>query len=63
MRIGDGNRIPYMSGGARSGQALAEYALLATLTIVALVGVPEMMLRALGDHYLEIATLLCLPIP
>lgn len=48
---------------ARRGQALAEYAIASSLTVLVLYAVVQLSLSALKTYYQEVTTLLCLPIP
>lgn len=50
-------------GGEESGQAAAEYALLAMWTAVIALATFQALELALFDHYQDVASLICLPIP
>ena len=46
-----------------SGQALTEFALVATVTVVVLVGITGIFLVHIGDFYENVVKVMCLPIP
>ncbi len=45
------------------GQTAVEYALLATLCVLVLVGATIAMLDATADFYSDVVRLICLPLP
>jgi Flp pilus assembly pilin Flp len=45
------------------GQMAVEYALLATLCVLVLVGATILMLDATADFYSDVVRLICLPLP
>ncbi len=47
----------------QSGQAASEYALLVMWTVIIAIGAIEAVKLALLDHYQDVASLICLPIP
>lgn len=50
-------------GRGDSGQALTEYAVLIAFSILLILGIPDVVLSALAEYYVEITTVLCLPVP
>ena len=48
---------------AETGQAATEYALLAFWTVIVILASVQALELALLDHYQDVASLICLPIP